>query len=212
MLGLLSLGKSANEAVSFVTGESFLAALDAIGGVHTQAAQDAFRKVPQSQNPREAMNRALCHLEAAHVAFRGSWSSMARYLRPIRGMIQAGKDVNTCCFIALIHRLLGDDDRLVIQAIRLAEEAFAVEMPATSKSPLVLLEVVVALANPLTLIDCIYDQFQYERALEKQGISGERLKELVTHANEIRRSDFEGFKKLILDSLSGQAADAKGIK
>ncbi len=185
MIDLFSLAKSANEAISFVTGQAFLAALDAIGGVHMQAAQDAFRKVPQSQNPREAMNRALCHLEAAHVAFRGSWSTlMARYLRPVICLYQASKDVYTCCFIALIHRLLGDDDRLVIQAIRLAEEAFAVAAPGPPDVP----RLVLYLVNPLNAIDALYLDDKYE------GI-------------EVRHSDFEGFKKLILDSSSGELLD-----
>jgi hypothetical protein len=201
MIDLLSLTKSASSAASLVTGEAFMTALDAIGGVHMQAAQDAFRKVAQSNNPREAMNRALCHLEAAHAAFRGSWSSSTVYFRPVKCGEQAEKDIDTCCLMALIHLLLRDDDGLVIHAIRLADEAYAfLDGKGATR-----LRMFAAIVNPLNVIDAVISDAKLEAKANKQGMTIQQ--QLVR-----RRSDYQEFKQFILGSLSGPAADAEGIK
>ena len=188
MLEVLTFARSASSAVSFVTGDAFLTALDAIGGVHMQAAQDAFRKVPHSHNPREAMNRALCHLEAAHVAFRGWWSSStAQFFRLGKCVSQAQKDVNTCSLIALIHHLLGDDQSLVSQAIRHAEEAHEAEFP--SEKPVSVKGVFGALAsglNPLIFVDAA--------AIKNQP--GETYPQRLAR----RRGELEELKKHLLGS------------
>jgi hypothetical protein len=194
MLDLLSLSKSAGTAVSFVTGGAFLTALDAIGGVHMQAAQDAFRAVPLSKSPREAMNRALCHLEAAHVAFRSWWtSSLADLFRRVKCSVQADKDIRTCCLMALIHRLLGDDDSLVLQAINLAEEAYGHLYKYKDGKPMTVLGGTQMVAGAL---------------LAFSPLGWGDLPKLAQ--GMLEESEFVAFKKQILGKSFGPTIDAGG--
>ncbi|MFG6100535.1 hypothetical protein SPB21_35180 [Leptothoe sp. ISB3NOV94-8A] len=111
------VGTSA-KIVTFFSGGSFGAALDAVSGVHASAAKDVMRKIDFSANPREAVNRVLTHLEAAHVAFYRIWNSpISSAVLPVRVYYAAKKDMEVCCLMAMCHKFLGDDNRIIMQAL-----------------------------------------------------------------------------------------------
>jgi hypothetical protein len=89
MLSLLSIARSAMSVEALISGGALGNALDAIAGVEFDAAKNALQAVKLSNKPREALNRALTHLESAHNALVPTWSNkLSKYTRGIKAFIQ----------------------------------------------------------------------------------------------------------------------------
>jgi hypothetical protein len=112
-------------------------------------------KVGYSANPREAVNRALTQLEIAHIAFQEHWSS-DRLLDEYGTTKTSCRDAWTCILIAMCHKALGDDTKLIEAACDNAQHAMDYHCrfdDDNNRPP----RAYVALANPLTWIRLAYD-------------------------------------------------------
>jgi len=115
MIDLVTAAKSTQAVLIFIQKGYFSQTLEIIGGVHLRAAQDTMQKFRYASHPREAVNRALTHLETAHVSFRDHWRNDALF-HEYKTMKASCRDVWTCMLIALCHKALGDDERVIESA------------------------------------------------------------------------------------------------
>ncbi|MEM9276428.1 MAG: hypothetical protein AAGA80_26280 [Cyanobacteria bacterium P01_F01_bin.143] len=117
---------TSKKVFSFISGGSFQVALNAIGSVHLSAAEDVIKKIEFSSDPREAVNRVLSCLEITHISLNRTWNSkiLSNLLIADAG-IAALKDTQVCCLIAMCHKYLGDDKKIIMQAIHDAQKALA---------------------------------------------------------------------------------------
>ncbi|MCL6590700.1 MAG: hypothetical protein K6U80_12175 [Firmicutes bacterium] len=79
-------------------------ALEDIGTDELNAAKRAVNSAKYSQYYRDAINRALCHLESAQQHFKRLESEYAKYFL-------------ICCIMALCHKYLGDNQELIDECL-----------------------------------------------------------------------------------------------
>lgn len=166
MIDLINVVKTYSSLCSFVEDGQLAIALNAIGGVHLKAARYVLDEIHYTSNSREAVNRVLTHLEAAHIAFRDLWESdslTGQYHR----LIDSLKDTRVCCLIAVCYKFLGNEQRLVSRALDNAEQALNVYFYETDNKDRILLRIV----NPFGYIDAVRHKYDYdEKKVENKSL------------------------------------------
>jgi hypothetical protein len=128
-IGLIAVAKHSKSIVGFVCGKGLREAVSMIvGDVHLSAAKLALQTSGISASPRDRINSAITHLEAAHCAFEAVHSRVSGLKdkstnwQQIRNAV--AKDAWICCLMALCYAYL-EDSEAVKGSLHLAEAAFS---------------------------------------------------------------------------------------
>ena len=183
--------RTASAIYSFLSGGMYIQALDTIGGVHIEAVKREVEKLNHAANKREAVNRILTHLGAAHVALEKSWRSpVTSNFRLVRAETVASQDIKVCCLIAMCHKLLGDSQASIENAISDARKAYDFLEPenvSLGKNGAYLFNIV----SPLTYIDLM----RPENGLDKKATK-EELDKFIEAINTNEFDSNQDFPKL----------------
>lgn len=103
--------KAAKSIQAFVEGGILSTILSAIGDVEYRAAARVLRKLNEASNQRERVLSAINHLETSHIAYSTDINRMTgiiEYVRGIKRMSVAKKDVFTLCILAICYKYTGE--------------------------------------------------------------------------------------------------------
>ncbi len=123
---LITIAKNTKSIANFVCGDGLREAISTIvGDIHLDAAKLAIKTSRISENPRDRINSAITHLEAAHCAYERDHSNTG-FLRENTDHMQCKrtkrKDAWVCCLMAMCYAYL-NDYRAVRNSLDLAERA-----------------------------------------------------------------------------------------
>jgi hypothetical protein len=128
VMTLINVAKNTQAISAFVSGSGLKEAVSMIvGDVHLEAARFALETSQIAINPRDRINSAVTHLEAAHVSFtmvhRRADNIAAKSFDVHTIACAADKDVWVCCLMALCYVALGEECA-VKKCLTLADKAF----------------------------------------------------------------------------------------
>ena len=117
MISLATLkAVSANTAKlrEFVETGALQKAIQEMGGIQFEAAAMALSNMSIATDPAREVAAAITHLQAAHIAFQKLHSGRA-YVSQATFLTAAGKDVISCCIMAICYRYL--DERALMERV-----------------------------------------------------------------------------------------------
>ncbi|NES88725.1 MULTISPECIES: hypothetical protein [Okeania] len=128
---LLTVSRTLPALKQFIEGDVLGKVLSEVGDAELIAASHIFNNLDSSADKGKALNRALVHLESAHELFKRSAISVMDSFNGFSITFNIGqyiewqyKDIYICLLIALCHRYMNDDRKIIEEKIHWAIQAF----------------------------------------------------------------------------------------
>jgi|GEM_PF-1710920 len=159
-MDLVAIAATASSLTGFVEGGALEGALAAIGGKELEAARRVFSSLDASKDPKHAVNRALVHLESAHLLFFELWNKRTNFGRIDVSGDAEKRDFWTCCLAAICHRFLGDDGSIINAWLDSAANAGYYTFAKVTKQPNLVdwIGAGVSFLNPVFYYRCFKDK------------------------------------------------------
>ncbi len=127
---LLTVSRTLPALKQFIEGDVLGKVLSEVGDAELIAASNIFKNLDSFADRGKALNRALVHLESAHELFKRSVLSSNRNFNGFSTGLNIGqlfewqyKDLYICLLMALCHRYMNDDRKIIEEKIHWALQA-----------------------------------------------------------------------------------------
>ncbi len=179
----------------FIEGDVLFKVLSEVGDAELSAASKIFKNLDSFNDRQGAVNRALGHLESAHELFSRTASSAFHSLENgiSLSLINAGeitecqyKDLYVCILMALCHRYLNDEKKIIEKKLNLALHAlkfYSISQPEDSFKGISIYMAKLPLILPTSLVGYIRMKLNSKQRFYYKCIYGEgqseRIKRLI---------------------------------
>ena len=127
---LTSVSSSISKISDFFNTSRCYTVLKKVANAEVDAAYDILYRLDEFADERQALNRVLGHLESAHQLHRQSWyntyseNMIGNTINALDGFFGARyRDMFVCCYIAILHKYLGESNNTIRHYLEQAEDA-----------------------------------------------------------------------------------------